>query len=437
MITTLGFVMMLGIIALILLKRLTPVVGFAVIPVVASLLAGFTPAETGGFIKDGLTAVAPTATLFIFAILYFGVMRERGMFDPLVNFLIKRTRGEPLRVAIVTVLVAAIAHLDVVGAATFLLTIPAFLPLYQRLNMSPLILICLVGLSAGVINMVPWGGPTARAAATAGVEASELWLPLIPVQALGMVLLLALASYFGIKAQRHNRANGHGQAGNGGDMSAYLLPPRETALPIGNWRYWANVVLTLIILLILFTGAFPLYASFMVGLGIALLLNYPRPEAQGKELARHANDALQIALVMLAAGILLGILAGAGMSEGMATALIDLLPNGSASVLHLIVGFFGVPLGMLFSPDAYYFALMPIVRDIATSAGVPVEAVARAMLIGENTGFSISPVVPSVYLAIGLAGVELREHLKFTFLWAWGIGIILLAFAWLIGAIGG
>ncbi|MGM8932393.1 CitMHS family transporter [Salinicola halophyticus] len=437
MITTLGFVMMLGIIALILLKRLTPVVAFALVPVAASLLAGFSPAETGGFIKDGLTAVAPTATLFIFAILYFGIMRERGMFDPLVNFLIKRTRGEPLRVAIVTVLVAAIAHLDGVGAATFLLTIPAFLPLYQRLNMSPLILLCLVGLSAGVINMVPWGGPTARAAATAGVEASELWLPLIPVQALGMVLLLALASYFGIKAQRHNRANGHGQAGNGGDMSAYLLPPRETALPIGNWRYWANVVLTLIILLILFTGAFPLYASFMVGLGIALLLNYPRPEAQGKELARHANDALQMALVMLAAGILLGILAGAGMSEGMATALIDLLPNGSASVLHLIVGFFGVPLGMLFSPDAYYFALMPIVRDIATSAGVPVEAVARAMLIGENTGFSISPVVPSVYLAIGLAGVELREHLKFTFLWAWGIGIILLAFAWLIGAIGG
>lgn len=434
MITTLGFVMMLGIIALILLKRLTPVVGFTVIPVVASLLAGFTPAETGGFIKDGLTAVAPTATLFIFAILYFGVMRERGMFDPLVNLLIKRTRGEPLRVAIVTVLVAAITHLDGVGAATFLLTIPAFLPLYQRLNMSPLILICLVGLSAGVINMMPWGGPTARAAATAGVDASELWLPLLPVQALGIALLLGLASYFGIKAQRQNRANGHA---GGGDMTAYLLPPRETALPLSSWRYWANVVLTLIILLILFTGAFPLYASFMVGLGIALLLNYPRPEAQGKELARHANDALQMALVMLAAGILLGILAGAGMSEGMATALIDLLPAGSAGVLHLIVGFFGVPLGMLFSPDAYYFALMPIVRDIATAAGVPVDAVARAMLIGENTGFSISPVVPSVYLAIGLAGVELREHLKFTFLWAWGIGIILLAFAWLIGAISG
>lgn len=434
MITTLGFVMMLGIIALILLKRLTPVVAFALVPVAACLLAGFSPAETGGFIKSGLLAVAPTATLFIFAILYFGIMRERGLFDPLVNFLIRRTRGEPLRVAVVTVLVAGIAHLDGVGAATFLLTIPAFLPLYQRLRMSPLILLCLVGLTAGVVNMVPWGGPTARAAATAGVDASALWLPLVPVQALGIALLLGLACVFGIRAQRRLRAEGHSA---GGDMSAYLLPPRDTALTLGDWRYWANVALTLIILLILFTGAFPLYASFMVGLGIALLLNYPRPDEQGRQLARHANDALQMALVMLAAGILLGILAGAGMSDGMAAALIALLPAGSAGVLHLIVGFFGVPLGMLFSPDAYYFALMPIVRDIATAAGVPVDAVARAMLIGENTGFSISPVVPSVYLAIGLAQVELREHLKFTFLWAWGIGIVLLAFAWAIGAIGG
>ncbi|MFP8965219.1 CitMHS family transporter [Pokkaliibacter sp. CJK22405] len=436
MITMLGFVMMLGIIALILLKRLTPVVAFAVVPVIICFLAGFSPDKTGGFIKAGLTSVAPTATLFIFAILYFGIMRERGMFDPLVNFLIRSTRGKPLRVAVVTVLVASIAHLDGVGAATFLLTIPAFLPLYQRLKMSPTMLLCLVGLSAGIVNMVPWGGPTARAAATSGVDASTLWLPLVPVQIFGLVLMLALAVFFGIKAEKKLLAE-TGQSAGHSDMSQYLLPPRETALPVNHWKYWANVALTVFILVVLFTGAFPLYASFMVGLGIALILNYPRPDQQAAEIKAHANDALQMALVMLAAGVLLGVLKGAGMSEGMASSLISILPDGSASVLHLIVGAFGVPLGMLFSPDAYYFALMPIVRDISTSAGVPVDAVARAMLIGENTGFSISPVVASVYLAIGLAGVELRDHLKFTFLWAWGIGILLLGFAWMIGAIGG
>jgi citrate-Mg2+:H+ or citrate-Ca2+:H+ symporter, CitMHS family len=140
-----------------------------------------------------------------------------------------------------------------------------------------------------------------------------------------------------------------------------------------------------------------------------------------------------MALVVL--GVLLGILAGTEMSSGMAHALIDVLPVGSASMLHLILGAFGVPLGMLLSPDAYYFALLPIVCDVTTAAGVPVESVARAMLIGENISFVVSPMVPSVYLAIGLAGVELHSHIRYTFLWVWGVSLMLLAFAVAIGAV--
>jgi CitMHS family citrate-Mg2+:H+ or citrate-Ca2+:H+ symporter len=119
----------------------------------------------------------------------------------------------------------------------------------------------------------------------------------------------------------------------------------------------------------------------------------------------------------------------------MALALIDILPAGSAQYLHVIVGFFGVPLGMIFSPDAYYFALLPVIKDVAAAAGVPLEAVARAMLIGENTGFSISPVVPSVYLALALSGVELRKHMAYTFFWAWAVSLVMLAFAVATGAV--
>ncbi|OHV08448.1 CitMHS family transporter [Kushneria phosphatilytica] len=431
MITTLGFVMMIAIIALILTRRLSPIVAFALLPVLVSLLAGFSPGEIGGFVKQGVLAVAPTATLFIFAILYFGIMRERGLFDPLVAFLLRRTRGRPVRVTLSTVLIAAIAHLDGIGAATFLLTIPALLPIYKRLEISPLVLVCLVGLSAGVVNMVPWGGPTARAAAVSGIDATALWTPLLPVQLFGLVLMLALAGWFGLRAQRRLRGQGLGAD----DPALLTLPERSSGLSTQDWRYWANLGLTLLVLVALFTGLFPLYLTFMIGLALALLLNYPDPARQGEQISEHAASALQMALVMLAAGILLGVLAGTEMSEGMADTLIALLPGQTAGYLHLIVGVFGVPLQMIFSPDAYYFALMPIVRDVSQAAGVPLEAVARAMLIGENTGFSVSPVVPSVYLAIGLANVELRSHIRFTFLWAWGLSIVLLGFAVLIGAV--
>ncbi len=202
MITTLGFVMMLGIIVLILLRRISPVVAFTTIPVAICLLAGFTPPQIGEFIKAGLTTVAPTAALFLFAILYFGIMRDRGLFDPLVGLLIRSTGGKPLAVALVTVLITAVVHLDGVGAATFLLTIPALLPLYRRLNMSPVMLLCLVGTTAGVGNMVPWGGTTARAAAVAGLDATELWLGLVPVQLVGLACMLLVAAYLGNRARR-------------------------------------------------------------------------------------------------------------------------------------------------------------------------------------------------------------------------------------------
>lgn len=433
MITALGFGLMFLIVTLILLRRISPLVAFVTLPVIASALAGFGLGELGKFITEGLKAVAPTATLFIFAILYFGVMRERGLFAPLVNFLLRSTGGKPLAVAVVTVAVTAVTHLDGIGAATFLLVIPALLPLYLRLGMKREMLLCLVVLSAGVMNMVPWGGTTARASAVTGIDASQLWISLIPVQAVGLALVMALAVFLGLRAQRsplgHGMLAGHeaAQTAEPGDDGRQLSPL--------SWRYWANLVLTLIILVCLFTGAFPLFACFMVGLGVALVLNYPSLAEQNQAVLRHASDAMQMALVMLAAGILLGVLAGAGMSDGMAHWMINVLPEGSANWLHVIIGAFGVPLGMLFSPDAYYFALLPVIRDVAVAAGVDAQAVASAMLIGENTGFGISPVVPSVYLAIDLAGVELYKHIRYTVLWAWGISLVMLAAAVLFGVV--
>ena len=433
MITALGFTLMFVIVALILMRRVTPLVAFVTLPVIACMLAGFGLAEIGKFITEGLKAVAPTATLFIFAILYFGVMRERGLFAPLVSFLLKSTRGRPLAVAIVTVAVTAVTHLDGIGAATFLLVIPALLPLYLRLGMRREMLLCLVVLSAGVMNMVPWGGTTARASAVTGIDASQLWISLIPIQVVGLALVMALAVFLGLRAQRQNAGNG--VAAGQPDTDQTPVADTEHRLSPRTWRYWANLALTVVILVCLFTGAFPLFACFMVGLGVALVLNYPSLEQQNKAVLRHASDAMQMALVMLAAGILLGVLAGAGMSEGMAHWMINILPEGSANWLHVIIGAFGVPLGMLFSPDAYYFALLPVIRDVAVAAGVDPASVANAMLIGENTGFGISPVVPSVYLAIGLAGVELYKHIRYTVLWAWGISLVMLAAAVLLGVV--
>ncbi|KRP61286.1 CitMHS family transporter [Pseudomonas trivialis] len=434
MITFIGFTLMLSIIVLILLRRITPIVAFTTLPVAASLSAGFSVEQTGTFIKSGLATVAPTATLFIFAILYFGVMRDRGLFHPLVNFLIRMTRGRPIPVALMTVATTALVHLDGIGAATFLLIIPALLPVYQRLNMNPLMLLCLVGTTAGVSNMVPWGGTTTRAAAVTGFDATQLWLALVPVQAIGLLCLFAIAGWLGYRCQRGAQAMAKPptelpDASVQGLTETHALSPR-------CWRYWANLGLTLTIVGCLFAGLLPLQATFMIGLGIALPLNFPSLTQQSERLKAHAGDAMHMALVILAAGVLLGILSGTRMSEGMAMALNGLMPVDSGQYLHVAIGALGVPLGMLFSPDAYYFALLPVINEVAVASGVSADSVARAMLIGENTGFIVSPMVPSVYLAVALAGMELRAHIRYTFFWAWAVSLVMLAFAVFIGVIG-
>ncbi len=140
----------------------------------------------------------------------------------MVNLLIRSTGGRPLAVAWVTVLVTSAVHLDGVGAATFLLTIPALLPLYKRLNMSPAMLLCLVGTTAGVINMVPWGGTTARAAAVSGLDATQLWLGLLPVQMVGLACMLVVATVLGLRAQRRQPMS----LGAAATVELDSLPPR-------------------------------------------------------------------------------------------------------------------------------------------------------------------------------------------------------------------
>jgi len=463
MLTVVAFVMVLAIIVLLLSQRASPIVAFSVVPVVAALVAGFSLLDIGKFASRGMATVFPTAALFIFAILYFGLMRDRGLFDPVVNGVLRRTGNRPVSVTVATVIVATIAHLDGIGAATFLLTIPAFLPVYRRLQMRPELLVLLTGVSAGVMNLVPWGGPTARAAAALHLDTADLWRPLIPVQLFGIVLMLLIAVLLGLREKRRigglvpavaatvpaeaGRATSDlagtstaSRSGSGTDAGKRTEPAnvgedRPLALPVSSWRYWANVVLTIAILVVLFTKTLPIEVTFVVGLGIAFLLNFADPKQQNEQIAEHAESAVSMGAILLSAGVFLGILSGTHMIDEVTQAILGVLPGGVAGHIHLIIGALAVPLGMVFGADPYYFGLLPIVSHVAGSAGVPPVGVAQAMLLGENVGFVVSPVVPTIYLALGLAGVELGRHIRFTFLWAWGTSLLMLAFAVLIGVV--
>ena len=79
----------------------------------------------------------------------------------------------------------SLSDLDGGGASTFCIVIPAMLPVYKRMHMRPTTLLRIAVLAMGVLNLMPWAGPTMRAASVLGMEAGALWKTILPIQIFG------------------------------------------------------------------------------------------------------------------------------------------------------------------------------------------------------------------------------------------------------------
>ncbi|MCB0845734.1 MAG: citrate transporter, partial [Bacteroidetes bacterium] len=202
MLAFLGILTISLLLLLVMTKKMAPVVALIVVPVITALLGGFST-EIIGYMTEGLKSIAPTGVMFIFAILFFGVLTDAGTFRPVINKLLALAGKDPARVAVATALLAMIVHLDGSGAVTFLVTIPAMLPLYDALGMRRTTLATIAALSAGTMNILPWGGPTIRAASALKVDVTELFNPLlIPVIA-GLITVLIISYLLGKRERKH------------------------------------------------------------------------------------------------------------------------------------------------------------------------------------------------------------------------------------------
>jgi citrate-Mg2+:H+ or citrate-Ca2+:H+ symporter, CitMHS family len=133
----------------------TPVIAALVLTPVVAAVAGGLSSQAGSFAVDGLKTVAPVASLMMFAVLYFGLMIDVGFFTPLIERLIAVVRGDPIRLCLATAALAMLVAFDGDGSTTFLISITALLPVHRRTEMNPLVLPAILGLAAGVMNLLP------------------------------------------------------------------------------------------------------------------------------------------------------------------------------------------------------------------------------------------------------------------------------------------
>ncbi|MBL0160353.1 MAG: citrate transporter [Bryobacterales bacterium] len=409
MLALFGFLTISLVLAAILTRRMTPLNALIAFPVLAAVAGGF-GFQTATFMLKGIQSVSGVAGMFIFAILYFGIMTDAGMLDPIVDRILAAAGSNPVRIVMATALLALLVHLDGSGAVTFLVTIPVMLPLYQRLGLDKRILACAASLAAGV-NFLPWTGPMIRASASLNLPAATIFNPLIPVQIVGPVVVFSSAWWLGRCEARRLGLNGG--SGHGEPFQTRLTDEQRSLRRPG--RVWLNLTLTAALMAGMIAARIEPVAAFMVGVVVALQLNYPSLQTQRERIEAHARAALTMAGVLLAAGAFTGILRESGMLGSMVKLAVAFAPTGFAAHLPLILGVFSMPLSLVFDPDSFYFGVLPVLAEIGKTAGIPSVQIAQAAVLGQmTTGFPVSPLTPATFLIVGLTGIDLAEHQRFT-----------------------
>ncbi|MDD3238815.1 MAG: citrate:proton symporter [Lachnospira sp.] len=429
MLAVLGFATILIIIALLLKNITVPALAFVGVSAVAATImiatGTFTISEMGTFISKGVAGTSSTACLFLFSVLFFGIMTDVGLFDKIIDALMKKVGHNVVGVALMTCIIAMIGHLDGGGASTFLITIPAMLPVYKKLHMRPttLLLICVTAM--GVMNLMPWGGPTMRAASVLEMDANALWMELLPMQIVGLVVAVLTAIFWGFVEKKRGAGVDGKLAKELGNVEIETVEEQARDKELARPKLFVfNAILTLVVIICLVFLKVPSYFVFMVGCVLALVVNYPGAKLQNKIIKSHSGPAIMMASTLFAAGVFLGTLEESGVMDHMANVLASLIPASMGGFLPLIIGILSVPLTLAFCTDSYFYGLLPVLIGVGAKFGVQPVQLAVAMVVCRNCATFISPVVPATFLGVGLAGVEIKDHIKASFLWVWGVSII-------------
>jgi CitMHS family citrate-Mg2+:H+ or citrate-Ca2+:H+ symporter len=446
MTATLGFLTVGVFLALTLWTRASVLVCLVLVPIVFALVGGWGP-ELGTFIGEGVIKVAPVAVMIAFAVLYFSLMVDLGLFDPVIKRVLSWAGGDPMKITVGTAVVTLLVSLDGDGASTFLIAASAFLPIYQRIGMRPLVLTGVVALAAGVMNMIPWGGPTVRAMAALDLTNADLFVPVLPAMGAGIVWVLLAAYLIGRRERSKigvcelsegspddDLAGVNRTLGGPGTVHEDDLSTRRRVITRGRQIF--NVLLTLTLVIVLLFQLLPLEVAFVVAFALAVAVNIPSWQQQRDLFDEHGGNVVLVVSMIFAAGVLTGILSGTGMIEAMAEGLVGVIPDSAAGLLPVITAVLSMPLSLVFTPDAFYFGVLPVLAETTASFGGDPAEIGRAAILGQmTTGFPLSPLTASTFILIGMAQVELGKHQRFIFLWALATTLIMTAVALATGAL--
>ncbi len=418
--------------ALIMTKKATPFTSLVLTPVVIALIAGF-GSQLGEFALDGVKGVATTAVMLLFAIMYFGLMLTAGLFDPLVHFILRIAKGDPLRVLVGTAILATAISVDGDGSTTTMIVCSAMIPVYKKLNMKMMDLAVIIIMANSVMNLLPWGGPTARIIAALKVDEGELLRRLLPGMMIAIVWVIVVAFLRGLSERKRlgivqlspeEIRNLHvGEVTGGGHAGSDKLKRPK--------MLWPNLILTAIVMLLLVFGGMafvpklPAPIIFEIAFAIALLLNYPHLKDQRQIIEEHGANVMHVITMVLAAGVFMGILNGSGMSNDMGVWLANVVPESMGNHWALVTALASAPGTFMLSNDAFYLGVLPVLAQTGANYGFSPMDIGVAATAGQAFHL-LSPLVGFIYLLLHLTGVDMGAWQRTAAKWSIGTFLIFL-----------
>lgn len=450
MLTFWGLLIVAIFMVLIMTKRTTPFTALVLSPVVVAALAGYAD-KIGDYSLAGVKGVSSTVFMLLFAILFFGLMLTAGLFDPLVNLILRIVKGDPLKVLVGTALLAAVVSVDGDGSTTTMIVCSAMIPVYKRLGMKMMDLAVLVIMANSIMNLLPWGGPTARIIASLKVDEGELLRKILPGMLLALCWVLVVA-YLRGKAERkrlgivevgeHEHLSAVDsliEASNDSSDTSHALEAEAAKLRRPN-MIWPNFVLTAIMMVLLVFGGMwgvpkvPSAIIFEIGFAIALLLNYRRLSESRDIIEIHGANAMHVIIMVLAAGVFMGILNESGMSKAIGQSLSDIVPASLGDRWGLVTALASIPGTFLMSNDAFYLGVLPVLNQTGAQYGFTPMQVAVASTTGQAFHL-LSPLVGFIYLLLHLTGVDMGSWQRTAAKWSIGTFVIFLLCAVTVGGV--
>ncbi len=450
----LGLLCIAAIVITLLKGRTQPAITFILYPTALAviLIIGkcYSFDDIAAMIRSGFSSTASTAALFVFSILFFGIMNDTGMYDVIIRKLMEMVGDSVVGVAMVTAIITLVCHLDCSGASTFCILIPAMLPVYRRMRMRETTLLRIGIVCMGAMNLLPWSGASLRTATVLAMEGSKLWHTVLPIQIFSVALSLGHAFLAGIQEKARGAGSKDRPTNIGERETIAEIKADGKDLTRPN-RFLVNILLMIAVIAMLAWNRFPGYYPTMLGSVAAIFINYGFNAAFHKKIInRHAAPALTMCITMMGAAVLMGILTSSIGADGMVlpSSMIELPHDATPSVmrclanlitaalpaalgkhLHLLLCVLAVPLALSFDTDSYFYGMLPVMLSIGQAFGLEALPIAITMLILRLSATFICPMTSALLLATSVADVPIRNHIKASVLYVWSFSFLCLLFA--------